>query len=309
MVLNFLKSSYQKVKGALSKTRSLLGNKIKLLFQGKIDADTLDSLEQLLYEADLGVETIGLLTQKVEAAYRSNPSIGSEGLLDVVRSEILNVLKQQPSQLADFPSDGNPLVILIVGVNGNGKTTSVAKLSKKFIDGGKEVLIAAADTFRAAATEQLETWAHRLNVSIVKGVPQCDPAAVVFDALSAGKSRKVDAVIIDTAGRLHTKTNLMQELDKIKRTCHKVIPYAPHETLLVIDATMGQNAVEQAKIFNKFTPLTGIILTKLDGTTKGGIVVSIQRQLGIPIKFIGVGESLEDLEPFNADAFVTALFE
>lgn len=188
MVLNFLKSSYQKVKGALTKTRSLLGNKIKLLFQGKINAETLEGLEQALYEADIGVETTRILTKKVEEAYLADPSLGSEGLLEVVRSEILNILKQQSPGLAQVPSSTGPMVILIVGVNGNGKTTSVAKLTYQLLGGGKSVLIAAADTFRAAATEQLETWAHRLNVDIVKGTPQSDPAAVVYDALAAGKA-------------------------------------------------------------------------------------------------------------------------
>jgi fused signal recognition particle receptor len=198
---------------------------------------------------------------------------------------------------------------LIVGVNGNGKTTSVAKLANRFKINKKNVLIAAADTFRAAAVEQLDIWAQRLKVDIVKGTSHSDPAAVTFDAVQAGKSRKTDVVIIDTAGRLHTKIPLMQELAKIKRSCQKVIPNSPHETLLVLDATTGQNAIDQAKVFNEFTPITGIILTKLDGTAKGGIVISIQRQLGIPIKFIGVGEGLEDLEPFDAQNFVNALFD
>ena len=166
-----------------------------------------------------------------------------------------------------------------------------------------------ADTFRAAAMEQLEIWAKRLNVDMIKGTQGSDPAAITFDAVTAAKARKVDVVIIDTAGRLHTKTNLMQELEKIKRSCQKIIPQSPHETLLVLDATVGQNAIDQAKIFHQFTPITGIILTKLDGTAKGGIVINIQRQLGIPIKFIGVGEGLDDLEPFNAENFVNALFE
>ncbi len=195
-----------------------------------------------------------------------------------------------------------------MGVNGNGKTTSVAKLAKRYRDSGKKVLIAAADTFRAAAIEQLEIWASRIQTDLVKGAPKSDSAAVAYDALSAAIARNIDVVIIDTAGRLHTRNDLMQELEKIKRACHKVIPDSPHETLLVLDATIGQNAIDQAKIFHQYTPITGLILTKLDGTAKGGIIINIQNQLGIPVKFIGIGESLDDLEPFNAENFSNALF-
>jgi fused signal recognition particle receptor len=230
-------------------------------------------------------------------------------LLSEIRKEILHSLNQHSSLLTSIPKEDEPMVILIVGVNGNGKTTSVAKLAKFFQNNDKKVLIAAADTFRAAAIEQLEIWAKRLDIEIVKGNPGSDPASVAFDALTAGKARKSDIVIIDTAGRLHTKTNLMQELEKIRRTCKKVNPSSPHETLLVLDATTGQNAIDQAKTFNKFTPITGLILTKLDGSAKGGIVISIYRQLGIPVKFIGVGEGLDDLEPFQPESFVNALFD
>jgi fused signal recognition particle receptor len=197
---------------------------------------------------------------------------------------------------------------MIVGVNGNGKTTATAKLAKRFQDAGKTVMMAAADTFRAAAVEQLETWAHRLQLDIVKGSPKSDPAAVAFDALTAAKARGADVVIVDTAGRLHTKTPLMQELEKIRRTCQKVVPSSPHEVLLVLDATTGQNGVEQAQTFCKFVPITGLILTKIDGTAKGGVAINIQRQLGIPILFLGTGEGVEDLEPFEAGVFVKGLF-
>ena len=309
MVLQFLKSSFSKVKSALSRARSLFGEKIKALFQGKIDENTLEKLEQLLYEADFGVQTAMELTQKVRELHRSNPSFKTADYLAALHSHLLSMLGKYPSGIIEVPQDKLPMVILIVGVNGNGKTTSVAKLANLLTQNKKKVLVAAADTFRAAAIEQLETWAQRLNIDIVKGSPRSDPAAVAFDAVQAAKSRGCDVVIVDTAGRLHTKTPLMQELEKIKRSCHKASPSGPHETLLVLDATTGQNAIDQAKHFHKFTPLTGIILTKLDGTAKGGIVVAIQRELGLPIKFIGTGEQIDDLQPFDPQSFVTNLFE
>jgi fused signal recognition particle receptor len=309
MVFKFLKSSYTNVKSALVKTGSLIGNKLRSLFKGKIDENTLEKLEQLLYEADLGVQTAQELTNKIRERLRTQPSIESEALIEEIRQQILQMVSQQSPDLKEISQDNVPMVILIVGVNGNGKTTSVAKLARRYQEAGKSVLIAAGDTFRAAAIEQLEIWAKRLNVEIVKGNPKSDPAAVVFDAVTAAKARNLDVVIIDTAGRLHTKTHLMQELEKIKRSCRKVSPEAPHETLLVLDATTGQNAIDQAKTFHQFTPISGLILTKLDGTAKGGIVVAIERQLGIPVKFIGVGEGLDDFEPFQPESFVSALFE
>ncbi len=220
------------------------------------------------------------------------------------------MLRQIPSGLEEVSAARMPAIFLIVGVNGNGKTTSVAKLSHLLKQNNKKVLVAAADTFRAAAIEQLETWAEKLKIDIVKGAPKSDPAAVTFDAIQAAKARGCDVVLIDTAGRLHTKTPLMQELEKIKRSCQKASSNGgPHETLLVLDATTGQNAIDQAKHFHKFTPLTGIILTKLDGTAKGGIIIAIQRELGIPIKFIGTGEQIDDMQPFDPQKFVESLFE
>lgn len=309
MVLNFLKSSYKKVKGALVKTGSLLGNKLRDLFNGQIDAQTLEQLEQLFYEADLGHLTASELTEKVRQIHRKNPQIDAEGLITAIKKDLTSLLSQHPTNLVSVTKEEGPLVILVVGVNGNGKTTSVAKLAKYLQGSQQKVLIAAADTFRAAAIEQLEIWAQRLGIDIVKGSPKSDPASVAFDAVTAGKARGANVVIIDTAGRLHTKTDLMKELEKIRRICHKVHPSSPHETLLVLDATTGQNAIDQAKTFHQFTPVTGLILTKLDGSAKGGIVVSISRQLGIPVKFIGVGEDLDDLEPFQPESFVNALFE
>ncbi len=305
MVLKFLKASFEKVKKVLSKTRSILGDKLRELFGGKIDDETLEKLEQLFYEADVGIEIAADLKERVKKIYWKNPSLKSDELIHEIHKEIVGILSDLPPT-AKGTIEG-PLVMLIVGVNGNGKTTSVAKIAKRYQDSGMKVLIAAADTYRAAAIEQLEIWAKRLNIDIVKGASKADPSAVAFDALTAAKSRSSDVVIIDTAGRLHTRHDLMQELQKIGKTCNKLIPGSPHETLLVLDATTGQNAIDQAKIFNKFTPITGLVLTKLDGTAKGGIVINIQHQLKIPVKFIGTGESLEDLEPFDPDTFAKAL--
>lgn len=305
MVLKFLKSSFEKVKKVLNKTRSILGDKLRSLFGGKIDDETLEQLEQLFYEADVGIQTAAELKEHVKKIYWKNPDLKGEELIHEIRKEVVRMLSLTPN-ISTQPTDG-PLVILIIGVNGNGKTTSVAKLAKRYQDSGMKVIIAAADTYRAAAIEQLEIWAQRLDIDIVKGASKSDPAAVAFDALTAAKSRACDVVIIDTAGRLHTRNDLMQELQKIGKTCQKIIPNSPHETLLVLDATTGQNAIDQAKIFNKFTPITGLVLTKLDGTAKGGIVINIQNQLKIPVKFIGTGESIDDIEPFDPENFAKAL--
>jgi fused signal recognition particle receptor len=307
MVLNYFKSSYDKIKSALSRARNLLGDKLKSIFQGKIDETKLEQLEQLLYEADFGVKTSAELTEKIRLLHQSNPTMKTEESIEALKQHLISLLNQYPSNLSE--SKQSPQIILIVGVNGNGKTTSVAKLANYFKVKGKKVLVAAADTFRAAAIEQLEVWAQKLNIDIVKGNPKSDPAAVAFDAVQAAKARNCDIVLIDTAGRLHTKIPLMQELEKIKRSCQKSSQTGPHETLLVLDATTGQNAIEQAKQFHRFTPITGLILTKLDGTAKGGIVVAIQRELGIPIKFIGTGEGEEDLQLFDTQTFVSNLFD
>lgn len=306
-MLKFFKSSFNKVKSALSRARSFLSKTLLSLFQGKISEQTLEELERLLYEADFGVQTSADLTNKIRELHKKHPEFKTEDYIQALKTEIIGILNKIPTELST-PKD-SPQVILIVGVNGNGKTTSTAKLAHLFTQNGKKVLLGAADTFRAAAIEQLEMWAERAQVDIVKGTPKSDPAAVAFDAVTAGKSRHKDVVIIDTAGRLHTKTHLMQELEKIKRSCSKVIAGAPHETLLVLDATTGQNAIDQAKQFHQFTPITGIILTKLDGTAKGGIVIAIQRELGIPIKFIGTGEGMDDLQVFDIESFTSNLFE
>lgn len=309
MVLNFLKTGYQSVKDALAKTGSLLGGKLRTLFQGNIDDDTLEDLEQLLYEADLGVKTAMDLTEKIREHHRSHPNSGAEDYLNRLKEEVLSLLGTGSHGITEPPTDQGPSVILVVGVNGSGKTTSIAKIANTLKSNGKKVLVAAADTFRAAAVEQLEMWANRMEIDIVKGKPGSDPASVAFDAVTAGKSRGCDYVIIDTAGRLQNKTHLMQELEKIKRSCSKIVDSAPHETLLVLDANTGQNGIDQAKTFHQFTPISGLVLTKLDGSAKGGVVVGAQRELGIPVKFIGVGENIDDLKPFDTENFISALFD
>lgn len=309
MVLNFLKAGYQSVKKALAKTGSLLGNKLRSLFRGEIDEETLERLEQLLYEADLGVKTAVELTEKIRKHHLAHPNLQPEDYLDKLKEELAALLGKGSHAIAERGPGEGPTVILVVGVNGSGKTTSLAKIANSLKLNGKKVLVAAADTFRAAAVEQLETWASRMEIDIVKGKQGCDPAAVAFDALTAGKARGCDYVIIDTAGRLQNKTHLMLELEKIKRICTKVVDSAPHETLLVLDANTGQNGIDQARTFHQHTPLSGLVLTKLDGSAKGGIVVGAQRELGIPVKFIGVGEEIDDLKPFDTESFIAALFD
>lgn len=306
MVLKFFHSSLNRVKSALSKTKEVLNSPIRALFGTKIDEEQLDQLEQLFYEADMGIEVSMKLTEKVKQTYRKNPKIDTEGLITVIKEEVIDLLtlNKQPTQ-----TPSTPHIILVIGVNGNGKTTSVAKLAKRFTDAGKQVIIGAADTFRAAAIDQLEIWAKRVGCAIVKGQPKADAAAVVYDTLEAAKARGADIVLIDTAGRLHTRHDLMEELKKIKNVCARQIPGAPHETLLVLDATIGQNAVDQARLFNENTPIDALCLTKLDGTAKGGVIINIYNQLKIPVNYIGTGEGIEDLDPFDPKQFAQALFE
>lgn len=308
MVLHFLKSGYQKLKAALQKTRSFLRDTIGSFFSGEISQETFDKLEQALYEADLGVEMAAFLTEKARVLYRNEPGCTPERLIALLEEELLKklTLNALTEQETDLPK---PYVMLVVGVNGNGKTTTIAKLAHRLQNEGKTVLLGAGDTFRAAATEQLIMWSTRLGVDCVKGTPKSDPASVLFDSIRAGIARNADVVLLDTAGRLQNKVALMQELEKMHRVCNKAMDGAPHEVLLVIDATNGQNALEQARMFHKHTPLTGLIITKLDGSAKGGILVRIQEELKIPIRFVGTGESVEDLAPFNAKEFVTALFQ
>lgn len=299
-MFKFFKSKIKKI--ALSLKRLSIGKKIKELFSKKIDDNLFEELEKLFYESDLGVTLSCDLTQKIKDIIKKDPNIKINEILDILKKELIKeTIQYQEVELK------KPHVIMVVGVNGSGKTTSIAKIAKYYQDLGKTVLLIAADTYRAAAVDQLETWANRLGIDIIKSLRGSDPSSVVFDGLTAAKARGVDVVIIDTAGRLHTKTNLMQELEKIKRVANKVIENTPHETILIIDATTGQNGVDQARVFNSYTPISSIFLTKLDGTAKGGIVLAIQKELKVPIKWIGVGEKLEDIDNFDAEKFIDDL--
>ena len=295
---------FKKIASPFAKMKSLLGQRIRALFSQKIDEKSYEQLERLFYEADLGPNLSAQLVETVRSLLKKTPSISTEQILTEIRKQLLSILgSTQP----EVPITTHPHVILIVGVNGSGKTTSIAKLAAHYQKQGLKTMIAAADTFRAAANEQLEQWAKTIGVDLIKSQPNSDPSAVTFDALAAAKARGIDVVLIDTAGRLQTKTELMQELAKIRRICQKQIPDSPHETLIVLDATVGQNALDQAVIFHNFTPLTGAILTKLDGSAKGGIVVALQQQLHIPIHWVGVGEKADDLQPFDPVSFIDSL--
>lgn len=304
------KSSVEKLKQGLSKTKkSLLGRITEVVgLSQKIDQELLEQLEEILLKGDIGVEgtdkIIGDLKRKVKEGRIEEPN----KIIDAIKEEIRIILEGTAFSSKTLNRDANPLVIMIVGINGAGKTTSIAKLAKKYSDEGKKVLVAACDTFRAAALEQLSIWAQRAGVDIVKSRPNQDPASVAFDAVKAASARKIDVVIVDTAGRLHTKYNLMEELKKIKRVMGKSLESAPQEVLLVLDATTGQNGISQAKMFDQAVGVTGIILAKLDGTAKGGIVVAIASQLEIPVRYIGTGEKIDDLEEFEPVDFVEALF-
>lgn len=299
---NFL----SRLKQGLSKTRKILTTDIDELFAGnrKIDDELLEELEELLITSDIGVQTSIDLIDNISR--KSWEIADAEQLKAALKEEILSLLDVQTAVVKKITS--TPYVIMVIGVNGVGKTTTIGKLATRQTAAGKRVLIAAADTFRAAAVEQLAIWADRANAEIVKHKDKADPAAVVYDTLEAALARGTDFIFIDTAGRLHTKVNLMEELKKIKRTISKKLPDAPHEILLVLDATTGQNALSQAKLFHEELEVTGIALTKLDGTAKGGIVISICNDLKIPLEYIGVGEKIEDLQDFDPIQFVNALF-
>ena len=297
---------FKRLKSGLSKTREILTTDINDLFTGKrkIDDELLEELEELLITSDIGVQTTMDLIQSISV--KSSEISGPDQLKHVLREKILELLNAtvKPSQgIVDKPH-----VIMVIGVNGVGKTTTIGKLAARFSASGKKVIIAAADTFRAAAIEQLTIWADRAGVDIIKHKDMSDPAAVAYDGIQAAVARDADIVLVDTAGRLHTRKNLMEELKKIKRTISKKLPGAPHEILLILDATTGQNALSQAQLFNDALDVTGIALTKLDGTAKGGIVVSICNTLEIPLNYIGVGEKIEDLQEFDPTEFVNALF-
>jgi fused signal recognition particle receptor len=300
---------FGRLRERLSKTRGNLVDNVKRVFAGysTVDDEIFEALEEVLIGADLGVETSLEVVEDMRRIAKEQRIESPEALYDVLKAELTQLLEPGDHTLHWDAAEG-PHITLIAGVNGSGKTTTAGKLAAYLSAQGKSVMLGAADTFRAAATEQLTIWSERTGAPIIKHKEGSDPAAVAFDAADAAASREVDYLLIDTAGRLHTKVNLMEELKKIQRVVGKRVPGAPHEVLLVLDATTGQNALQQAQQFTSALNVTGIVLTKLDGTAKGGMVVAIQKQLGIPIKLIGVGESVDDLQPFNAQEFVDALF-
>jgi fused signal recognition particle receptor len=300
---------FDRMKEAVTRTRENLSQRIEevVSFGKEIDRATLDDLEATLIGADLGNTTTREVLDKLREKADRKQIRNTDELKRLLKEELLSILNAANTRPVERV-DGTPEVILVVGVNGTGKTTTIGKLSQVFRSQGKTVLLCAADTFRAAAIEQLEIWGQRTGTEVIRTKAGGDPAAVLYDALQAASARHSDYVIVDTAGRLHTKTNLMAELDKMRRTAQRIIPGAPHETLLVMDATTGQNGLQQARQFTEAAGVTGIVLTKLDGTAKGGVVVAISRELGLPVRYVGVGEQAGDLLPFNAKDFVDSLF-
>ncbi len=312
-IFDVFKSKDEKLEHTVEKTKDNLFKRISKAVVGKskVDDEVLDELEEILIGADVGIDTTIKIIKRIEERVARDKYVGTNELNKILKEEILALLKENPSSnfSTDYQTkDGKPYVILVVGVNGVGKTTTIGKLAYKFKLAGKKVLLGAADTFRAAAIEQLEIWAKRAGVDIVKQQQGSDPAAVAYDTLHSAIAKNYDIVIIDTAGRLHNKKNLMEELGKIKRVMQKLIPEAPHEVLLVLDASTGQNAFQQAKEFLKVTDVDAIALTKLDGTAKGGVVLGISDMFDIPIKYIGTGEKIEDIQFFDREAFVEKLF-
>ena len=311
----FSRSKKETLDVGLEKTKQSFFSKITraLVGKSKVDDEVLDNLEDILISSDVGVATTLKIIKRIEERVSRDKVVGTAELNGILRDEISSLLEEnnsnQNGQLEiAVPSDGNPYVIMVVGVNGVGKTTTIAKLAHQFKKSEKKVVLGAADTFRAAAVDQLIIWAERVGVPIVQQGMGADPASVAFDALQSAKSQNADVVIIDTAGRLHNKVNLMNELSKIKRVMEKIIPDAPHEILLVLDGSTGQNAFEQAKQFSETTAINALAITKLDGTAKGGVVIGISDQMKIPVKYIGVGEKMEDLQLFDRKVFVDSLF-
>jgi fused signal recognition particle receptor len=302
-------SFLERMKEAVTRTRENLSERIEevVAFTKEIDRSTLDDLEATLIGADLGATTTHEVLQKLREKADRKQIKNVDELKRLLKEELLAILEQGNSTPVQ-KVDGAPEVILVVGVNGTGKTTTIGKLAQVFRSQGKNVLLCAADTFRAAAIEQLEVWGQRTGTEVIKTKAGGDPSAVLYDALQSATARNSDYVIVDTAGRLHTKTNLMSELEKMRRTAQRIVPGAPHETLLVMDATTGQNGLQQARLFTQSAGVTGIVLTKLDGTAKGGVVVAITRELGVPVRYVGVGEKAGDLLPFDPREFVDSLF-
>lgn len=302
---------FKKFKDGLQKTVTAIASKTAALFGGKpIDASSLETLEEALYTADFGVETTEEILQEIQDAYKKDKTLRGRQAAAIGAAVLRRVLAGSEGRLEDTPppADGNPSVIAMIGVNGSGKTTTSAKLAWRLREDNKTVILAACDTFRAAAVEQLKTWAARLELDIVASHTGADSAAVAYDAWQAAKARKRDVLIVDTAGRLHTKSNLMEELAKIRRVLQKNDPAAPQHRWLVVDGSLGSNSIQQAKVFHESFNLTGLVVTKLDGTSRGGAIVGIYRQLKLPIYFLGFGEQPEDLQPFSVDNYVNAVF-
>ena len=297
---------FERLKNGLSKTRKGFVEKIETIFKGKISEETLEELEEILITSDVGVHATQEIVNFLGERIKKGEAGDSSSLREFLKKELVSILG---SSVPVALSDEKPFIILTVGVNGTGKTTTIGKLASRFSSQGYSVMLAASDTFRAAAIEQLEIWAKRAGAAIVKHQSGSDPAAVAFDAIESARHKNIDVVIIDTAGRLHTKSPLMEELKKVKRVVQKAMPQAPQEVLLVVDATTGQNALRQAQMFNEAVGVTGVALAKLDGTAKGGIVFAIKKELGIPVKLIGIGEGIDDLRDFDPKEFVDALFD
>lgn len=305
------KGLFAKLKSAVQSTRSNLVGKIDalLLRRKQFDAQTVEELEEILIGADIGVKTTFELLDRVKQQLAASRSDDPATIMEIIRQQLLTILRQSKQVTSRAAPDGQPLVIFVVGVNGVGKTTTIGKLAWRLKASEQSVLICAADTYRAAAGDQLAIWAERAGIPIIQQKPGTDPSAVVFDALVSARARQSDAVIVDTAGRLHNKVQLMRELEKMSRVAGKEIPGAPHEVLLVVDAVTGENGLEQARQFSKTMPVTGLVLTKLDGTAKGGIVIAISRELGVPIRYVGVGEGIDDLVEFSPERFIESLFD
>jgi len=307
--MSLFKTALGKLKQGLTKTRTGFVDGLRSILLGKsLSDDLLNQIKMRLIQADVGVATSDKLVEDLRLAWQKGQIDSGDQALDFLKQQIAASWPKSDHQLLLADPGSGPTVILVAGVNGAGKTTSIAKIAQSLRQEGKSVMLGACDTFRAAAVEQLEIWSQRLDVAVVKGQQGGDPAAATFDACQAAVARDIDVLIIDTAGRLHTQDHLMRQLTKIRNVCHKVIPNAPHEVILVLDATTGQNAINQAKTFTEAIRVTGIFLTKLDGTARGGIVVAIRDQMNIPVKFIGLGETPDDVEPFEPVKFVEALF-
>ncbi|MEO0587571.1 MAG: signal recognition particle-docking protein FtsY [Planctomycetota bacterium] len=307
--MGLFKGVFKKLSGALGKTREAAGRTVTTLLTGKpLSRELLRDVEKALIQADVGVKTAIELRKDLEAGWERGEIETGDAALDFLKSQLVAYFPAEDRTLKFAEAGAGPTVVLVAGINGAGKTTSIAKIAKSLRDDNKSVLLAACDTFRAAAVEQLEVWSGRLGVEVVKGQQGGDPAAVAFDAAEAALARNVDVLVVDTAGRLHTQDHLMRQLTKIRSVLGKKIPGAPHEVILVIDATTGQNGVNQAKAFAEATDVTGIFLSKLDGSARGGIVVAIREALNLPVKFVGTGETVDDVQPFEPGPFVEAMF-